>query len=132
MTGLLTLRVVRRASLGGGAREALDTLASSAALPADDLVSTGAGWLPGLTGRVGAPFCLDLYASGARGEAFYEVDAFALATVYGQVLWDDRAHEWHADSGRTDSAARMREIHDLALRVYRALDDERLVVVAEA
>ncbi len=129
--GAVTLRIVHRGTLAGP-REALQTLASTPPLPADDVLSTRTGWLARLTALAAAPFALDLYFSGHRAETHRELDPFALATVYGQVLWDDRMWGWHAESGRDDSAARLREIHDLALRCYRGLDaGERLVLVHE-
>lgn len=129
---LAALRVVRGPLRAGAPLDALDVAEAQAPLPAADLLSGGGGWLDRLTDLAGAPFALDLYAAGGRGPGWRELDAFALATVYGQVLWDDRGPGWHADSGRPDSAARLREIHDLALRCYRALDaGERLVLVLE-
>jgi hypothetical protein len=84
-----------------------------------------------LTRLAGAPFGLDLYFRGPPGEGWRELDAFALAAVYGQVIWDDRAGQWHAESGRPDSMQRLRELHDLALRAYRGFDaGERLLLVA--
>ncbi|MSP73901.1 MAG: hypothetical protein EXR76_17350 [Myxococcales bacterium] len=96
--------------------------------PAGDLQSNGGLWLDALSRRVQAPLGVDLYVSGLRGPTFRELDAFALATVYGQVLWDDRMPGWHGETERADSAAVLRQIHDLALRAYRRFDlGERLV-----
>ena len=123
------LQIVTKASMGGGP---LEVLAKTGVFPTADLLSEGDGWLSRLARLSGAPFGLDLYVSGARGEGWREVDAFALATVYGQVIWDDRIWGWHGESGRPDSAERAREIHDLALHAYRGLGDgERLVLVDE-
>ena len=109
----------------------LAILDSTRELPAGDLASDGGGWLDALSRRVQAPLGVDLYVSGLRGPAFRELDAFAVATVYGQVLWDDRMPGWHGETGRADSAAVLRQIHDLALRAYRRFDlGERLVWMA--
>lgn len=127
----LTLCVVR-----GGlpapetAPAALDVVSRTEPLPEADLFDAGGGWLTRMTRLAGAPFGLDLYFRGPPGAGWREVDAFALATVYGQVLWDDRAWQWHAESGRADSMQRLRELHDLALRCYRNHGDgERLLLV---
>lgn len=129
-----TLRIVAARSLIADASAAdLETLAGTPAFPAEDLLDTGPGWLSRLAGLAGVPFPLNLYVSGRRGPDWSELDAFALATVYGQVIWDDRVGNWHSASGRTDSAERLREIHDLALRCYRNLDaGERLILAAAA
>ena len=127
----LSLWIVPAAALRSGAPAAsLLALARSAAHRPADLLAGGGGWLDRLATLAAAPFALDLYVAGARGEGWRELDAFALATVYGQVLWDDRMGGWHAESGRPDSAERLRELHDLALRCYRHLGEgERLVLV---
>lgn len=127
----LGLRIVSaRSLLDGVPASALEVLAAAPDLPAADLLDNGAGWLARLRDLAAVPFPLDLYFGGQRGPDWREVDAFALATVYGQVIWDDRVGGWHAESGRADSAQRLREIHDLALRCYRRLGDgERLVLV---
>lgn len=116
----------------GAPADALDVLARSAEAADTDLTDSADGWLTRLTRLSGAPFCLDLYAQGARGPGWRELDAFALATVYGQVLWDDRMWGWHGEVGFPESAARLRELHDLALRCYRKLDaGERLVLLGD-
>jgi hypothetical protein len=108
------------------------TVAAAPPMPSTDLLDTPGGWLTRLGAAAGAPLTLDLYFSGTPRPQGRELDAFALCTVYGQVLWDDRAFSWHAESGRADSASRMREIHDLALRCYRTLGDgERLILSLE-
>jgi hypothetical protein len=126
------LRIVSAATLAEGVpAEALIVLATTPSLPAVDVLGAGDGWLARLAGLAAAPLTLDLFFAGRRGPDWHEVDAFALATVYGQVIWDDRMWGWHAECGRDDSAARIREIHDLALRCHRQLDaGERLVLVS--
>ena len=126
------LRIVTAETLAEGVpAEALTTLAETPSLPAADVLGAGDGWLARLAGLAAAPLTLDLFFAGRRGPDWHEVDAFALATVYGQVIWDDRMLGWHAECGRPDSVARIREIHDLALRCYRQLDaGERLVLVS--
>lgn len=110
-----------------------ETLAATPEFAEADLVGDGDGWLPRLSRLAGAPLCVDLYlvqgGAGASGPVA-ELDALALASIYGQVIWDDRMASWHAMSGRPDSAQRMRELHDLALRCHRRFEEgERLVLV---
>jgi len=117
-----TLRVVRAGAV----------LASAPPMPESELIEAPGGWLSRVGAAAGAPLTLDLFYAGASGPGWRELDAFALCTVYGQVLWDDRASRWHDESGRADSASRLREIHDLALRCYRALHEgERLILFFE-
>lgn len=124
----VTLRAVHLDALRADPAHAL---ARTAPLALTDLVDEGDGWLAGFSRAAGAPMGLSLFVHGARGEGWVELDAFALATVYQQVIWDDRAWSWHAESGRADSAERMRQIHDLALRAYRGFADGERLVLAE-
>jgi hypothetical protein len=119
----VALRAVKLEAL---AADPAHALASSAALVPADVSDEGDGWLAGLSRVSGAPLGLTLFVHGRRGPGWVELDAFALATVYGQVLWDDRMWGWHTGTGRSDSAERLRELHDLALRAYR--QDEALVL----
>lgn len=134
---------VRRAGGHPGA-EAVEaaTRARIGPLPLADLTDEG-GWLARLTGITGAPLALlPQFVAAPRRLAgvpvtestpAWELDAFAVASVYETVVWDDRAAFWHRDSGRDDSATLLRALHDLALRAYRNHDEgERLVVLAES
>lgn len=107
-------------------------------LAAADAFSDGGGWLDRLGTAIGGVLGLDAYARVARGVMAtpapnaFELDAFALVSIYGTVLWDDRAWQWHAALDVPDSAKRLRAVHDLALRAYRQWDEgARLVVVIE-
>lgn len=127
---IVSARSLAPGPTGAPPADRLERLAGTRAFPAADLLDVQAGWLSRLASLSGAPFPLNLYVSGQRGPDWQELDAFALATVYGQVIWDDRIWGWHTESGRPDSAERLREIHDLALRCYRNLQaGERLVLV---
>jgi hypothetical protein len=106
--------------------------------PLDLADLTDAGWLGRLTALSGAPVTLvpnfvtapALTGGALDGVDVFELDAFAVATVYGTVVLDDRAWQWHGDAGRPDSAQLLRAIHDLAVRAYRNHDaGERLQVV---
>ncbi len=99
---------------------------------------TDAGWLGRLTALSGAPVTLlpnfvvapPLPGGALDGIDTFELDAFAVATVYGTVILDDRAWQWHGSAGRADSATLLRALHDLAVRAYRNHDaGERLQVV---
>jgi hypothetical protein len=116
------------------------TLAQVGPLPLADLDETPDGWLARLTALSGAPVVLVptfvrwppvLCGVPVTQDApAFELDAFAVASVYETVVWDDRAPFWHRDAGRPDSAALLRALHDLALRAYRNHDaGERLVVI---
>ena len=124
----LTLRAVQLDALRADPTHAL---ALTPPLAQADLVDEGDGWLARYSRLAGAPMGLTLFVHGARGPGWVELDAFALATVYQQVIWDDRAWGWHTETGRADSAERMRQIHDLALRAYRGFADGERLVLAE-
>lgn len=101
-------------------------------LPAADFEADGPGWLARLSRLSGAPLGLTSFELVPQpANPWRALDAFALATVYGQVLWDDRMPGWHGESGQPRSAQLLREIHDLAIRAYRNHEaGERLYLVS--
>ncbi len=139
---MIALYAVRHADLLAGLDAGrLDpgpaALAQAGPAPAADLLSGGGGWLDRLTELSGAPLAVDTFVLAppkvagrlVADDSVREVDAFALVSVYGILLWDDRVFGWHAQSGRADSADLFRRIHDVAMRVYTAYDEgERLVL----
>ncbi|MFN3199257.1 MAG: hypothetical protein ACE366_12720 [Bradymonadia bacterium] len=118
---------------------ALDKLSAPAADLVDDAPEAEAGWLPGLAKESGAPLTLEHFelaprqAAGVRDpRGAWELDAFALCSVYERVVWDDRAPTWHNTVGRPKSHDRLRKIHDLALRAWRNSEQgERLVMLEQ-